>query len=198
MWKGEGILLFLLTLFVMEKTSSLVHGENAFPLSIFSNCVLEYIRISTSSPPEFLLQENSIPKLLKSFDPDPKKRSWLFHPTAFYSLNKTTLTHLISIETRPLISSIPCHISLLDGTGPYNTLAYSFYSILKRKISPNLIIVLSHLPLTPYLTSEMDYMRRLAWMTSSFILLSLDDRQLHSICDTCSDSPGVVLQPIQV
>src|ERR1051326_3767288 len=114
MWKSQGILLFLLTLFVMEKTILLVHGESAFPLSMFSNCVLEYIRLSTSSTPEFLLENNSIPKLLKSFDPDPNKRNWLFGPEqAFHSLNTTTLTHLISIENRPLISRIPCYISLL-------------------------------------------------------------------------------------
>src|ERR1051326_4027820 len=134
MWKSQGILLFLLTLFAMDKTSLLVHGESPFPLSMFSNCVLEYIRLSTSSTPEFLLEHNSIPKLLKSFDPDPNKRNWLFGPEqAFHSLNKTTLTHLISIETRPLISSIPCYISLLDGTGPFSTLACSFSSILRRK-----------------------------------------------------------------
>src|ERR1051326_5490423 len=135
MWKSQGILLFLLTLFVMEKISLLVHGENAFPLSMFSNCVLEYIRISTSSPPEFLLEDNSIPKLLKSFDMDPNKRNWLFDPPeAFFSLNTTTLTNLISIENRPLMSSIPCYVSLLDETGPFTTLVYSFISILKRKI----------------------------------------------------------------
>src|ERR1051326_6058796 len=156
MWKSQGILLFLLTLFAMDKTSLLVHGESDFPLSMFSNCVLEYIRLSTTSPPEFLLEDNSIPKLLKSFDPDRRKRNWLFGQwEAFYSLNKTTRTHLISIETRPLISSIPCYISLLDGTGPFTNLVVSFISILKRRISPNLIIVLAHFPLKRYLTIEM-------------------------------------------
>src|ERR1043165_1340783 len=105
MWKSQRILLFLLTLFIMEKTLLLVHGESAFLLSIFSDCVVEYISTNTSPPPEFLFEDNSIPKLLKSFDPDRNKRNWLFSDSPSKLLNKTTLTHLISIENRPLIPS---------------------------------------------------------------------------------------------
>lgn len=179
--------LILIILIGTEET--FVHAHN--PLStfpkVFSNCVVEYIRVQSVPPREFIM-DNSIPKLLRTFDPNPERGSWVFNVDT--SLSDTPeLAHNVSVERKTWLSRSTCYISAIEGNEQVD-LERSFMSFHLRRMSPNFILILVHAPfnLDPRIATEIDTMQGL-WITSSIFLWSLEYPYLfYEVCHTCSDS----------